>query len=223
MYLHSFSYQGFRNLAPGQIQLSPQLSIFIGDNGAGKSSILEAISLITSGRSFRTNKLNLLTNNELNEFTLFGVSSEGTRIGLNHQNKEKRNRIKIDGQNIKSLSSLAKIYPTQVLCPESYHLIDSGPSERRKYLDWCLFHVEHSYFSVWKQYSEVLKQRNALLKSKNSEAIKSQIGVWDSQLVDSSSRLNHFRESILTKLLEVFNELLVQLGVEFCKDLTIKY
>ncbi|TQV88590.1 DNA replication/repair protein RecF [Aliikangiella coralliicola] len=222
MYLKSFSHQGIRNLASGKFELSPALNIVYGENGAGKSSLLEAICLLTSGRSFRTNKLDLVTNEEATQFIVFGQNEEQGRFGLNYQKKSKTKLIKIDGEKAKALSSLSRIYPTQVICPESYHLIDSGPSERRKYLDWCLFHVKHQYHSEWKQYSANLKQRNALLR-RSSKPDLEQLEIWDKLLCDSANKVNQEREALLLQLEQTVLATIAQLNIEFCDSLTMRY
>jgi DNA replication and repair protein RecF len=223
MYLKAFSQQGVRNLSQGKLELASGLNIFYGDNGAGKSSILEAIVFSTTGRSFRTSKLELMVSEGESIFVVFGLSSEERRVGIRYDKKTKLRTIKINGENINNLSGLNTIYPTQILSPESYHLIDSGPSERRKYLDWCLFHVKHSYHSAWKSYTNILKQRNALLKNKNRSRVEEQIPIWDQQLCTAAEIVNKERMSILTQLEKQLKSTIAILDVSFCDSLKINY
>ena len=223
VYLKQFSYQGVRNLKPGRINLSPGLNIFEGTNGAGKSSILEAISLGTSGRSFRTNKLDLVTAENSDEFFVNSKFEPIKSVGFSHSNKKKINRLKIDNENIQSLSKLSGIYPTQVLCPESYHLIDSGPAERRKYLDWLLFHVEHSFMNAWKDYSQLHKQRNALLRSGRRADVFNQLKVWDKQYIKAAVVLNDAREKVLHDLSLIVSQIIYDLKIDFCEGIRISY
>lgn len=222
MYLKNFQCQGVRNLRPLKIELAAGLNIFYGINGAGKSSVLEAISLLTSGRSFRTSKVESVTQNSSNDFAMFGETDTSLRLGLGFNKLNKKKTIKINGEVSKALSKLSKIYPTQVLSPESYHLIDSGPGERRKYLDWCLFHVEHSYLHNWKSYSQVLKQRNALLR--NSKAVNHEaIGPWDKQLVEAEKLITVQRRNILQGLEEQLRQIVAELDLDFASGITIDY
>lgn len=226
MYLKHFKCEGIRNLSPCHLDLSADLNIFFGDNGAGKSSILEAIGLLTSGRSFRSSKIDLVTNEGKPEFTVFGVSDNGRRFGLGYRKNEKRKSIKIDGETVNNLSELTQNYPTQVLSPESYHLIDSGPSERRKYLDWCLFHVEHRFHPIWKQYATVLKQRNALLKQAKGQLtndIETELTVWDKQLCEAASHITNMRAELLNKLSTAFNDILKNLAIDFSHTVRLSY
>jgi len=223
MYLKAFSHQGVRNLKAGKFELTKGLNIFFGDNGAGKSSVLEAMSFLTSGRSFRTSKIDHVVSEGLDEFIVFGLTASESRIGVGYQKRNKQRSIKIDGKKFNTLSALSTLYPTQILSPESYHLIDSGPSERRKYLDWCLFHVKHHYHSAWKNYSNILKQRNALLRQSKDLNISEQISVWDKQLCEAALIVNKEREAILSQLHQVLLAAVEQLDVDFCDSLKLNY
>ncbi|MET1256511.1 DNA replication/repair protein RecF [Aliikangiella maris] len=224
MYFKALQYRGLRNLKPGKITFDRELNIFFGDNGAGKSSILEAIALIASGRSFRTNKFELIANHADTQFTLFAQMDDQTKVGLGYTKANKKREIRLNGETINSLSALSKIYPTQVLSPESYHLIDSGPAERRKYIDWCLFHVKHDYHEYWKKYNQVLQQRNALLKSiKYKGSSKAQLDSWNSQLCSLSNIINRAREDIIEQLEYELNKIIIKLDAEFCNELKIGY
>jgi DNA replication and repair protein RecF len=201
----------------------PKLNIIYGLNGAGKSSVLEAISVLTSGRSFRTSKLDSVVASKQETFTVFGRGSNNTQIGLSYNKASKLKSLKINGEKVTTLSLLSKLYPTQVLSPESYHLIDSGPSERRKYLDWCLFHVEHSYHDIWKGYQSVVKQRNALLRTKNTQLITQQIDAWDFKLIELEQKLTNARKQVLKSLEQKLKEVVKELGVSFFNDFELQY
>jgi DNA replication and repair protein RecF len=225
MYLKQISFQGVRNLEPGEISLSKGLNIVYGVNGAGKSSLLEAISFLTTGRSFRTTKLNLMVSDGKEQLVVFGRDDQNKPIGISYDGIKRNKLVKINGELIKALSELTALYPTQVLSPESYHLIDSGPAERRKYLDWCLFHVKQSYHQAWKNYNTILKQRNSLLKNTalSFTELESQLAIWDQQLCETAKQVNEERESILNHLQEMLESCINELSVDFCDSLSINY
>ncbi|MGX5200320.1 DNA replication/repair protein RecF [Aliikangiella sp. IMCC44632] len=223
MHLTHLKLQGCRNLVTTEMRMHPKLNIIFGLNGAGKSSVLEAVSILTSGRSFRTSKLDLVVSAQDEQFIVFGKGNNNTKIGLSYAKTTKQKSLKINGDKVTALSLLSKLYPTQVLSPESYHLIDSGPNERRKYLDWCLFHVEHSYHDIWKGYQSVIKQRNALLRSKNLQWVSEQISVWDSKLIEYENKLTAARERVLVKLESQLETIVVELGVTFFNNFKLSY
>jgi DNA replication and repair protein RecF len=228
MYLSNFQSQEFRNLKPFDIKLSPDLNVISGDNAAGKSSILEAIGYLIGGRSFRTIKQKLLVSHHSESFLLFGSFSNEQKLGVSFNSLTSLKRLKLNGEKVKSLSSVASIYPVQILSPESYHLIDSGPMERRKYLDWLLFHVEHRYHYSWVSFNKLLKQRNSFLRTYNrtndieffqSEELKA----WDVQYILRSNELDDYRIKLVVDLLNEVRVILKDLNFEFTDDLSISY
>lgn len=223
MFLESIKTCNFRNLKPTKINLSKDLTIISGNNAAGKSSIIEAIVFLLSGRSFRTTKQTTLITHNSEELSTFGQFSSGLRVGIGINRVENKKTIKIDGKVIQSLSEIASIYPVQVLCPESYHLIDSGPLERRKYLDWLLFHVEHNYHKEWISFNRLLKQRNRCLKEQQQKRNNTALDVWDVQFIRYAEELTTKRSNILVRLTPLIIKTLNTLTFECVEDLSFSY
>ena len=223
MYLSEFRVSRFRNLEHLQLNLAEELNIVSGDNAAGKSSLLEAIGYLVSGRSFRTSKQALLVSHDEDCFELFGAFSNSTKLGVSYNSKDKSKRMKLNGEKIQRLSEVAALYPVQILSPESYHLIDSGPSERRKYLDWSLFHVEHHYQSLWNKFHRLLKQRNAFLRAHTQIGHAIEIDIWNSQYVALSLEVDGFRSALLEELIPCLRDILTSIGFEYTKELKLTY
>lgn len=223
MFLEEFHAHQFRNLSKFRIRLSQDLNVVSGDNAAGKSSLLEAVSYLVSGRSFRTAKQNLLVAHDQETFSLFGQFSDSTKIGVSYNTQTKVKKVKLDGQVAASLSTVASLYPVQVLSPESYHLIDSGPLERRKYIDWLLFHVEHGYQKDWKDFQRILKQRNAYLRLSNNGGQLSELKAWNEQYCQSALRIDSFRQSAAEWMLPEVKKILSSINFEYMNDLKISY
>jgi DNA replication and repair protein RecF len=106
-------------------------------------------------------------------------------------------RAQIDGDRPSSLAELALLLPVQIIDPEVHHLIEEGPSRRRRFLDWGVFHVEQSFVGHWQRYQQVLKQRNAALKARQPRAV---VGVWDSDLIRSGDLLSGARARYVAAL-----------------------
>jgi len=223
MFLESIKTSNFRNLKAAKINLSKDLTIISGNNAAGKSSIIEAIVFLLSGRSFRTTKQPTLITHDTEVLSAFGQFSSGLRVGVGFNRAENKKTIKIDGEVIQSLSSIASIYPVQILCPESYHLVDSGPSERRKYLDWLLFHVEHGYHKEWASFNKLLKQRNRCLKEQQHKRNNTALDVWDVQFIRYAEVLSTKRTKILARLTPLIIKTLKSLTFECVEDLSFSY
>ena len=96
-----------------------------------------------------------------------------------------------------SLAELATVLPVQIIDPEVHRLIEEGPSRRRRFLDWGVFHVEPSFVRSWQQYQQTLKQRNAALKSHQPREVTS---VWDADLVRYGEHLSTARSGYVDLL-----------------------
>ena len=161
------SGKNVRNLSDFHLKPSAQNNLIFGKNGAGKTSLLEAIYLNSLGRSFKTNSLNNLINEPADSCLVFSrflddISQNNHKIGLQRW-KGNKQTIKIDEKTISSLAPLALLIPTLAILPDETALIDGGSSLRRKYMDWIMFHVEPRFLLLWKQHQNLLKQRNHLL------------------------------------------------------------
>jgi len=102
-------------------------------------------------------------------------------------------------------------------------LIDSGPLERRKYLDWLLFHVEHNYQNVWSVFYRSLKQRNAYLRSCLNGVKRSELDIWNKPYIEAAKQVDLLRESITSKISPSIAKILNSLDFEYTKDLRISY
>jgi DNA replication and repair protein RecF len=188
----------FRCLQSAELELDPQFTLFSGPNASGKTSLLEAMYVLGRGRSFRTRRLEHLIRHGAERFVVFGeVHSAHRQVPMGVEGSRAGIRAQIDGDKPSSLAELALQLPVQIIDPEVHHLIDEGPSRRRRFLDWGVFHVEQSFVGHWQRYQQVLKQRNAALKAHQPRAI---VSVWDSDLVRSGELLSAARARYVTAL-----------------------
>ena len=191
------------------------LNILTGANGAGKSTVLEALSLLGSGRSFRGGARAPLVRKGENYLSVFAEveSARGTqRIGFSRSASSWS--AKLNGAAVTSLAKLVRELPILVLEPGSHSLVE-GPSEsRRRLFDWFLFHVEPGFSGAAARYQRALQQRNAILKQ-DAVAIKS-LAVWNQQLAETGTVLSGYREREWVQLEPImratFNSLLPELG-----------
>ncbi len=197
-----------RNIRSGQISPSPQLNIFYGGNGAGKSSLLEAIYTLGNGRSFRTARHAKVIQEGLDSFHVFAQFADKDnskhKLGLIRQ-RNGEIQIKLNGDKVTKLSNLSKTLPMQILAPEQYELLSKGPSGRRKLLDWGVFHVEHSFLNLWQKALKILQQRNQALKQ--TQTYK-QLAPWDQQLVSVSLEIDSKRLEYIKLIEPIFQQLL---------------
>src|SRR5476649_1772389 len=198
MALRRLQVTDFRCLQPTELELDPHFTLISGANASGKTSVLEAIYILGRGRSFRTRRLEHLIRHSEERFVVFGeVDTISRRVPMGVQGSPAGIRAQIDGDKPSSLAELALQLPVQIIDPEVHHLIEEGPSRRRRFLDWGVFHVEQSFVGHWQRYQLVLKQRNAALKARQPRAI---VSVWDSDLVRSGELLSAARARYVAAL-----------------------
>lgn len=186
MSLSALRIADFRNFESQNLELSQAINFIVGDNGSGKTSLLEAIYYLSHGRSFNTSNHSKVIRFEQDCFVLSAdvtnrklTYDDGLTIGLRrHRNNDVD--IRIDGQSEKRVSKLAKVLPVQLIMPDSFKLFFGGPKERRHFFDFGLFHVKQSFYDDWLRFSKIHRHRNALLKKRPS-SYNDEFEYWDSE------------------------------------------
>lgn len=204
MWLRRLEIQGFRNIDQAVLNPCNGYNLITGANGSGKSSILEAIHCLSTGRSFRTNKKQPIIQNGIEQATLFAEIAFGEgakRVGL-QKRRDGSSIIKLDGFTKDSQMDLALALPVIGSTPESEDLITDGAKTRQAYLDWSLFHVEHTFRELWRNYRRVLQQRNRALKARYDVAA---IRTWDSSLISLGIEVDRLRKQTLARLIPTVN------------------
>ena len=200
MWLEGLRIRGLRCLADVVIPLEPGVTVFAGANGAGKTSILEAAFLLSHARSFRSGAKDALLQRGAESLSVFTelrhADGRGRRLGLGRQGV--RWEARMDGEVV-SLSEL--VGECAVVCfePGSHALIAGGAEERRRYLDWGVFHVEHEFMLAWRRYQRALKQRNALLRA-STPASDALFLPWEAELDATAAVIDRLRELYLAAL-----------------------
>lgn len=180
-----------RNLANVRLMPAEKLNLLYGDNGSGKTSLLEAIHLLGLGRSFRSQKLNSIIQNDQEECVVFCELLEGASIGLS-KSRRHGHQLKLMGEKQRNWADAARHLPVQILNSESFLLLEGSSKIRRRYLDWGVFHVEQDFVGAWRKAAKCLAHRNLLLKQRSLD--RAQLEAWDlelcrlSELIDRSRR-----------------------------------
>ncbi|MFM2486015.1 DNA replication/repair protein RecF [Celerinatantimonas yamalensis] len=185
----------FRNIAQSRMQFSSGLNAIVGDNGSGKTSVLEAIYLLGFGRSFRSPRIRRVIQHEQSELVLFAQINHD-RIGLSKQ-LTGETQLRINGETVKTQAALSKLLPVQLIHPEGYGIVNGSPRYRRAFLDWGVFHQEQSFQEVTHRYKRLLKQRNALLKRR---AKFRELQIWDRELVIQAEQIRAMRQDYFAEL-----------------------
>ncbi|MNZ09749.1 DNA replication and repair protein RecF [compost metagenome] len=194
MQITRLNIERVRNLRTVALHGLQPFNVFYGQNGSGKTSILEAIHLLATGRSFRTHIPKHYIQNDTQDAIIFAQSSS-EKIGMQKLLSGEQ-LIKVNGDNIATQGQLAKILPLQLIDPQSTDIIDHGAKPRRQLLDWLMFHVEPEFYHAWQYYSRALKQRNSLLKTRRNLSLVD-LEPWNKMLSDYGEMLHSQRVSIV--------------------------
>lgn len=208
MFVNRLCLKDYRNIASADIELIDGVNIFYGNNGNGKTNLLEAIYICSTARSHRTH----------NDKELIGFGCDCAHIKLYadkdtatdkidvHLKKEEKKGIAVNGIPIKKSGELFGVLNTVIFTPEDLQLIKAGPSERRRFMDMELCQMSRVYYYDLQQYHKALKQRNNLLKSLQKEkniGLKDTLFVWNEQLSRFGARLINAREAFIRDIGEI--------------------
>lgn len=200
MFIKLLKINGFRCYKSVDLTFEKKINVFYGANGSGKTSVLEAIYYLSTGKSFRSKKNKTLVNHQQSRFTLYSQfitpESHVQSLGVTFDKHKTSKKIKLNQSFIKNQSQIAHLLPVVSIDPESYLFIDKGPQYRRSFLDWLVFHVKPKYLSVWTQTMRCHKQLNAVYKSNNSHGVHE----WEQQYINHAIELNEFRRDTFEAL-----------------------
>ena len=219
MLFEQLRVENLRNIAALELELEAGLNLFLGANGAGKTSILEGAYLLSHAQSFRTGLPDNLIRRGAEQM---GVSAQvarksgNVRLGLGRDAEGWHARL--NGAAAPSLSAM--LLECAVVCfePGSHALISGGSSERRRFLDWGVFHVEPDFLVRARQYARALRQRNIALKQSVGDM---ELDAWDAELVSAAAPVARMRaayfEHYVGQLLAVLQIFLPELGAVSCE------
>ena len=201
MPLRSFKATDFRCLESVAAELDARVNLIVGPNAAGKTSILEAIGYLGRGNSFLGAPTDKLVRHGCREFVVIGEAEfNGHAHSLGVRNGRDGLETRIDGDAEGGKAALASLLPLQTIGPDVHGLVAAGPEERRKYLDWLGFHVEHGYLDSWRRFRRALRQRNAALKQGGRAR---DLDLWDAELAEAGERLAGYQQAVFELALPV--------------------
>lgn len=202
--------ENFRNLERVELRPGPRVNWLVGSNGAGKTSVLEAIHVLARGRSFRASAVSPMVRDGASAFRVFARTHEPEhRLGVERSASDWTGRI--DEKPCKRMSAFARRAPLVLIDPENHALIEGRPTLRRSFLDWGLFHVEQSFLEDWRRYSRLLRQRNAALRTGADDAM---LDALEAPMAEAAERLDAARASYAARLAGAVHELENELNFE---------
>lgn len=193
----------FRSYENVKIDLCPNINVFYGDNGAGKTNILEAVFTMSAGRSHRTARdRDMIRYGAQNAFINLKVMRKDGEMDLSMMipsNGSKR--IKINGKYINRIAQLMGAVVAVIFSPEDLKLIKEGPEERRRFIDIFISQIKPSYLYNLQKYYKILENRNKILKDIKYDQLSPRLlDIWDEQLVSSGAAILTDRLSFIDEI-----------------------
>lgn len=224
MLLRQLSLVNFRSYSNLDLELTPGLTTITGENGQGKSNLLEAIYFLAIGKSYRASVEKDLIYWHADFTDAYSIIAAGIerkeglvniRIGLKpHEGNKISKQIRIDGIP-RRITDLIGILNAVLFSPEDMDLIFGSPSGRRRYLDILLAQISRKYVQSLSKYQRVLLQRNALLRRiKDKVALDSELDFWDHSLSAEGAIILKQRMEAMDQLNRSVNTLFRQLSHE---------
>ncbi len=199
MYIKRLILKNFRNYEDLDISFSPDKNIIFGDNGQGKTNIIEALYFLQTGRSYRSNKERETIKFGEDFARIEALFERGGRDNNAVFFISDKKSIKLNGIALDRLSELVGSINIVIFTPDHLNLIKEGPSVRRNFLDSFISQLKGSYFKNLIGYYKVLKQRNNILKTKNKQML-STISVWNEKLASLAVSICKDRSDAIDKL-----------------------
>lgn len=208
MYLKSLSLLDYKNIEQAEINFNPRLNCFLGDNGAGKTNLLDAIYYLSFCKSF-FNAMDV--QNIRHECEMFMIQGRYSRDGdeelisagfkLGHKKQFKRNH-----KVYKRLSDHIGLFPLVMISPSDSNLISGSSEERRKFMDGVISQFDRTFLDALMRYNRTLLQRNNLLKqfSERKRFDADTLSIYDEQLVEYGSYIYEKRSNFINEIIPVF-------------------
>lgn len=204
MIVKSIKLKNFRNFKNLEVDFDNVLNIFIGDNGQGKTNLLESIYLCSIGKTFRLNSENDLISFNENQFeieiSLNKINSEFEKKINILYNKNQKKIIKVNGVKLDKNSELIGILNNVIFTPDDLKIIKGSPNERRKFINIDISQIKPKYKYLLKNYNKVIIQRNMLLKNIESNHNKDVLQIWNEYMSDIGSEIIYYRYEYIKKL-----------------------
>jgi DNA replication and repair protein RecF len=210
MYLKKLTLTNFKNYELNELEFSPKINCFTGNNGVGKTNILDAIHYLSLTKSFFNSIDSISIRHGEDYFIIQGTfdhDGEEDQIYCAFQ-RQKQKLLKRNGKEYQKLSDHVGRFPVVMISPADSALITEGSEDRRKFMNKIISQYNAEYLDSVLRYGKALQQRNRLLKDFRSSGKfdGDALAIWDAQLIKYGSYVHNERENLVNELIPVFQE-----------------
>ena len=201
MVLEQLSVVNYKNIAGATLRFSPKINCFIGNNGAGKTNVLDAIYFLSFCHSASTLQDSLAIRHDQEFFVL-----EGDYAGFNifcGMKRGQKKHFKRDKKEYKRLSQHIGQVPLVFVSPSDSWLIEGGSEERRRLMDMVISQYDNSYIDALNRYSKALQQRNILLKMEEEPDMEL-MKIWEEQMASAGEHIYQCRDVFVKEMVPIF-------------------
>lgn len=212
-----------RNLQQTSLSLAA-CNLIVGQNGSGKTSLLEAVFLLSRGKSFRHHEPKRYIQHHAKSCAIWASLHDKTTLAIQKQLDNSglaSTLLKVNQNTVYTQSALSFLLPTLLIDPTGMAILEEGSGHRRQLLDWLAFHVEPRFYPEWLSYQRLLKQRNALLKSAYIPV--SELGAWDNELSLCAAKLHEYRHAVFARWQVLFDEMIQRLLPVYQGKISLSY
>tara|TARA_B100000886_G_scaffold1339_1_gene958 strand:- start:5883 stop:6968 length:1086 start_codon:yes stop_codon:yes gene_type:complete len=186
----------FRSYEFLEIPIKKGITLFYGDNGSGKSSVIESVYFSLTGKSFRTNDTNSLIQNKKTQTQTLLVFEGGKSIKITKKKNSRPHILHNRGEKTENFTKLVKKYPNCLIENKEFFFTTSNPEQKRNFLNKTLFYVEQTDRLLLNEVKKIILQRSGCLKNKDFNQIK----YWDEKLVEIEPKVTKLNETICQKI-----------------------
>ncbi|MDO5523818.1 MAG: DNA replication/repair protein RecF [Bacteroidia bacterium] len=208
MILKHLSIINYKNLAQVELELSPKINCFVGNNGMGKTNLLDAVYYLSFCRSYTNPIDSQIINHHADVCMIQGQyetenGNEEIYCGLRRRQKKQFKRNK---KEYEKLSDHIGFIPLVMISPADIEIIQGGSEERRKFMDMAVSQFNKEYMQALIRYNNALQQRNALLKMDDNQIDFTLLELWEDRMVEDGERIFEKRKAFVEEFTPIFSE-----------------
>jgi len=220
MIIKKLQIRNFRNYSNANIIFSPGYNVITGDNGVGKTNILESISVISNIRSFRNSYFDDIIKHGENSFycviEMEECENKIYEVGYLKSGSKISKKLQIDGVEIKKFYDYYGKLLCVIISPDDIEIINGNPDYRRKYFDGIFSKIDKEYFEKLTLFKKILNNRNSIIRGLKENTNKlnnnNQLEVWDTMFSETASFIIKKRREYCIKINEEFGKIYTTLS-----------
>ncbi len=209
MYLERLSLTDFKNYTEVSLNFCSKINCFVGDNGVGKTNLLDAIYYLSFCKSYFHQQDQFSIRHEAEVFSIHGtyMRQDGLEDRISCiQRRNQKKQFRLNKKDYDRLADHIGLIPLVMVSPADSDLINLGSEERRKYIDGVISQFDSLYLDALLHYNRALQQRNVLLKemAESGKFIESRVELWDHHLIRYGTQIFEKRKAFLEAFRPVF-------------------